>query len=536
MSPFVLFRVWARRASVADRALAAVATIVALALLVWIAIPSKHSSSNLTAMGNGLAPVSGSNSSPSASNASTSQPGSVNRAASGGTPSATYAGGGSTPVGSNGTSAGASQTTPATGATSPGGGVTGSPNPSSPGTTPPTCSGPLTPAKIGVVIPDVGSGSASLNNTFGIPPASEEQSDYAAVFDAINKSGGVACHSLVGDYAVFNETDPSGVQTECLQFVQDHVAAVLGGWLPSSADTCALQNHLPTIEQEEIPASQVRQFYPYYLSVAGELDLTFHNFAHALSAMGYFSAAKGFKKAGIFYRDCISGEYQAMVGQLEQVGIPSSEITGYDVGCSSSPFAPPSTVEAAILNFQQAGVTDVIPMNEYEDLQAFTRQANSQGFKPQYLVADDGLVATSSSLTFEPNSTNFNGAVAITPYQYGAEQSGIPETATTKRCDQIMTSHGLPTVYNSGDNFAGVVCSEVFMLVAGIDHDPGLNPSAMAGGLASAGPVQVSYPDGPNNFQAASGAFGGEYWRPLLYQAGCACWKVTNSNFSPSYS
>ncbi|HET6873849.1 MAG TPA: hypothetical protein VFH70_03680 [Acidimicrobiales bacterium] len=390
--------------------------------------------------------------------------------------------------------------------------------------------------KVGVVIPDVGSGSASLNNTFGIPPASQEQADYAALFDSINKSGGVACHSLVGDYAVFNETDPNAAQTECLQFVQDKVLAVLGGWLPSSSDTCALQNHLPTFEQEEIPASELNQFSPYYLSPAGELDLLFHNFSHALSRMGYFSTSKGFKKVGVFYRDCISGEYQSLVSQLEQVGVPGSAITSYDVGCSSSPFAPPSTVEAAILKFQQSGVTDVIPMNEYEDLQAFTRQANSQGYKPQYLVADDGLVATSSSLTFEPNATNFNGAVAITPYLYGAQQSGLPETAATKQCDQIMTSHSLPTVYQSGDQFAGVVCSEVWMLTAGMAHDPGLAQNSLAAGIAAAGSVALSYPDGPNDFKASEGAFGGEYWRPLQFQAGCGCWKVTNPTFSPSFS
>lgn len=390
--------------------------------------------------------------------------------------------------------------------------------------------------KIGVVIPDIGSGSASLNGTFGIPPASQEQADYEAVFDSVNKAGGVDCHTLVGDYAVYNETDMSAAQTECLQFAQDKVFAVLGGWLPSNTDTCSLQNHLPTLEQIEIPASQVKQFYPYYISSAGELDLVQHNFAHAVAQMGYFSGSKGFKKVGIFYRDCISGELQTMVGQLEQVGVPATAITSYDVGCPSTPFAPPQTVEAAVLKFQQSGVTDLIPMNEYEDIQNFTRQANAQGYKPQYLVADDGIVATSSSPTFSPDPTNFNGAVGVTPYQYGAIQTGLPETAPTKQCDQIMTSKGLPTVYQSGDQFAGVVCNLVWMVVDGLQHDSSLNQADLASGLAAAGSITQSYPEGPDDYKASDGAYGGEEWRPLQFQAACSCWKVTNPNFSPSFS
>ncbi|HZP16037.1 MAG TPA: ABC transporter substrate-binding protein [Nocardioides sp.] len=517
MSPFVLLRVWLRRAPVSSRATAATAAAVVMALLVWIAIPSSTPSSRVTTgLGGGTAALT----SPGdqAGQAGIDATGGPASAAGGG--STTGSGTGSRSSGAKGSAGGAS-----TGAQARGAGSAGAQG----------CSGPLTPLKIGVVLPNVGSGSTSLNSTFGIPPVSEEQADFAAVFDSVNKAGGVACRSLVGDYADFNETDSTAAQTECLKFQQDKVFAVLGGWFPSSTDTCALQNHLPVIEQILIPASQVNEFHPYYMSNAGELDLVFHNFAHALSEAGYFSAAKGFKKVGVFYRDCIAGEYESLVGQLRQVGVPASAITSFNVGCGSSPFAPPSTVEAAILQFQNSGVTDVIPMNEYEDIQAFTRQAQSQGYKPQYLIEDDGIVATSSSVTFKPDPNNFDGAVAISPYQYGAIESGLPENDATKQCDQVMTSHGLPTVYKSASAFAGVVCSLVWMLVAGIEHDPSLNPAALAAGIAAAGSVPAPYPEGPNDFKASNGKFGGQFWRPLQFQSGCACWKVTNPTFSPSF-
>ena len=515
MSPFVLFRVWLRRAPVANRAWTAVAVAIVLALLVWIAIPSSNPSSKVASgAGEGAAAlgVAGEQAGQAAG------PGGSGATTGAGTSTAGNGSGSTSGSGAGGRGASAGPSSQAAGPAGAAG-----------------CSGPLTPAKIGVVLPDVGSGSTSINSTFGLPSVSEEQADYAAAFDSINKAGGAGCHTLVADYADFNETDSTAAQTECLKFQQDKVFAVLGGWLPSSSDTCALQNHLPTIEQILIPASQVGQFYPYYMSNAGELDLVFHNFAHGLSQMGYFSAAKGFKKVGIFYRDCIAGEFESLVGQLHQVGVLDSAITSFDVGCSSSPFAPPSTVEAAILQFQQAGVTHVIPMNEYEDIQAFTRQAQSQGYKPQYLVEDDGIVATSSSVTFKPDPNNFDGAVAISPYQYGAIESGLPENDATKQCDQIMTSHGLPTVYKSPDAFAGVVCSLVWMLVAGIQHDANLNPAGLAPGIAAAGSVPAPYPEGPNDVRASRGSFGGQFWRPLQFQSGCACWKVTNPNFAPSF-
>ncbi|MHB8465651.1 MAG: type 1 periplasmic-binding domain-containing protein, partial [Acidimicrobiales bacterium] len=418
-----------------------IAGVVIMALLAWIAVPSATHTTNVSAFG-GLSPQ------PNGQESTTPANG---HSGGGSSPSGGPFGAGSVSPGGTGTGAGGgvSASSPGTGGSTSGGtsnAGTGGGGTGGGGTGGAGCSGPLVPLKIGVVIPDIGSGSASVNSTFGLPSASEEQADYAAVFDSINKAGGVRCHSLVGDYQVFNETDSTAPQSECIQFNSDKVFAVLGGWLPTANDNCALADHIPVLEQVPVSGPAVKQYYPYALSVDGELDLIDHNFAHAVANMGYFSASKGFKKVGIFYRDCIAGEYQTMVAQLESVGVPASAITSADIGCPFVPFAPPQDVEQAVLQFQSAGVTDVIPMNEYEDLQAFTRDANAQGYKPQYLVADDGIVATSGSPSFAPTASNFDKAVAITPSQYGAIQSGLPETAATKQCDQIMTSHRLPTV------------------------------------------------------------------------------------------
>jgi len=139
------------------------------------------------------------------------------------------------------------------------------------------------------------------------------------------------------------------------------------------------------------------------------------------------------------------------------------------------------------------------------------------------------------SANFHPNGTEFNGAMAITLNQYGAIASKLPETAGTQACDKIMTSHGLPTVYKSGDQFAGSTCSLVWMLAAAIEH-AGPNPAALIAGLHAAGSTQVSFPDGPNSFSAPNTTTGGEYWRALTYHSSCQCWTVDNANWNQSFS
>jgi hypothetical protein len=415
--------------------------------------------------------------------------------------------------------------------------TTASTSASAPGSQPSSgqagCTGTASPIKIGVVLIEVGSGSASINGTFGVPSPSQQQADFNAVFDAVNKAGGVLCHPLVGDFQNYDELDSSTAQSACLQFVQDGVFLILGGFLPQASDTCPLQNHVPLFEEIQVPAAAVQQFYPYYFSPSGELQVLLNNFAHAVAGMGYFGPSKGFKKLGILYRDCIPGEYQSLVADVQSSGVAVGAINSFDVGCPSG-FTAPTVLEQAVLQFRGAGVTTVAPIDG-PDLQNFTNVAQQQGFHPQYLLPDDGTVATSGVATFAPNPQNFNGAVAITASQYGAIAAGLPETAPTKTCDRIMTSHGLPTVYQSSDQFAGSTCSLTWMAQAAIENDPAMARTGLAQGLTRAGSVALSFPDGPNNFAAPRTTYGGQYWRPITFSASCSCWKVISPTFQPSF-
>lgn len=537
MTPFFLLRMWLRRAPLSNRVMAAASVAVAVAVLIWIAVPGKSPSSVATS------PYG------AASGASSGQPGSVSNIASGPAQSGSAAGatgsgasnGAPLAVGAAGAS-GAAVAKGSASASNPSGSgaatLAGGASPAGSGGG--GCSKMGAPIKVGVVLPNVGSGSTSVNGVLGVPPVSQQQADYSAVIDTINKAGGVQCHPLVGDFQPYNELNSSDSQTICLQFVQDHVYAVLGGFGPTSPDTCLLQNKIPTIEQIMISEADARKYYPYYLSANGAYELILRNFAYAAARLGYFGPAKGFKKLGVLERTCQPTEEPALTAALQANGVSSSQIDVFNFGCNSSVlFDPPNEISQAELQFWKDGVTDVTAVGASADLQAFTNDANNQQgvqhWKPMYLVPDDGAFATISAPQNVPNGSQFDGAIGITALQYGGIAAGFPEDAATKKCDAIMTSHNLPTVYQSGDNFAGSPCDLLWMLSDAMANDPGLAPAGLAAGLSKVGSVAMAYPDGPNNFSTPGVTWGGEEWREDVFTASCSCFKTVSSAFQPSF-
>jgi hypothetical protein len=226
---------------------------------------------------------------------------------------------------------------------------------------------------------------------------------------------------------------------------------------------------------------------------------------------------------------------QALLADLQAVGVPSSAIDRADLGCPSA-FAPPSAIEQAVVKFKSDGVTTATIDNAIQDTQNITRTSQSQGFRPQWAIPDTGLVVTTGNPTFAPDPNNFDNALAITPEQYGANNMpGFKESPTDVQCDQIMTSHGQPGVMASQDQFSGWVCDTAWMFVAALNHAPSVAQDQLAVGLQRAGSVPFAFPYGPNNFSAPGTTWGGEFWRPITYRSSCRCWQTDNPNFQPPF-
>jgi hypothetical protein len=196
----------------------------------------------------------------------------------------------------------------------------------------------------------------------------------------------------------------------------------------------------------------------------------------------------------------------------------------------------PSAIEQAVVKFKADGVTTATIDNDVQDVQNITRTSQNQGFRPQWTIPDVGIVTVTQNPSFAPDPNNFNNALAITPTQYGANTTpGFKESPTDVACDQIMSSHGQPGTWQSGDQYAGTVCDTVWMFVAAVDHAPSVAPDQLAAGLQRAGSVPFAAPYGPNTFSAPGTTWGGEFWRPLTYHTSCRCWQLDNPNFQPSF-
>jgi hypothetical protein len=74
------------------------------------------------------------------------------------------------------------------------------------------------------------------------------------------------------------------------------------------------------------------------------------------------------------------------------------------------------------------------------------------------------------------------------------------------------------------------------MFAAAVSHASSLTHEALAAGLMAAKSVELSYPEGPNDFTAPGTTTAGQYWRPLQFRKSCRCWQVIDRTFHRTYS
>ena len=396
-------------------------------------------------------------------------------------------------------------------------------------------SGPgVTAGQIKIVIILVNIAGPAANSAFGVAAPASQRAVYDAVIDSINIGGGLACRKVVAQYLDVNPADQADQQQKCLDAVQAAPFAVIdGGSYGFTSPVCFSQHQVPYFGQFFITTKQGSQGYPYLFNLEN-YDHLYRDTVLGFRDRGAFDPAKGFKKLGFFYRSCHPELISQELAAFHQAGLKDSQIVTYDFGCPSA-FTAPSDLAQAILKFRQAGVTHATAVYAYGDLANFTNIAEQQGFRPQYLLADDGIIAISYG-NLRPNPDNIVNALAVTASRYAEERTrGLGPTAGTAKCDAIFKAHGLRPAYES-DPQAGNSCNSLWMLKAAAEHAPALRNDALGAGLQAARSIDFSYPSGPNDFSGPKVTTGGQFWRVAQYFASCSCWRVIDSTFHPSYS
>jgi hypothetical protein len=514
MTSFQVFRRWFRRAPVFQKISTVVAAALALSALMWAVVPGSVPT-NSFGLGLGTsgavgrsAPGAGSTGTTS-STTSTTIAGSAAAGASAAAGGAHSVGAGSSPAATSASHSGCQ-----------------SPPGSAPG---------VSATQINIAVLLVNIAGPAANSVFGIPPPAQQQAAFQAVINNINASGGVACRKVVPQFYTENPVDQTGLQQACLTITQSNVFAVLdpGAYANYAAGIdCYAQNHMPYIEGYQLDGTQIAHDYPFVFAI-GNLTVTYRDSVFALQKLGFFSPANGFKKLGLIYRDCFPDLVSGELSWLSQAGVTSADISSYNMGCPQA-FANPGDLENAIIQFKQAGVTNMTEVDELGDMANFTTIAQQQGLSPKWGLADDALFEINGG-TQAPNPQNLNGAIGIAANRDGENNTpslSSSPTAGTAKCNAILQTVGY-SVY--GAAAIGNACDQMWMFQAAVDDAPQISQEALAAGLQKAGSIDFSFPQGPTNFTATGTTYGGQFWRQDQYTTACNCWQVVNPNWSPSY-
>ena len=513
MNPFHSFRLWARRAPANQRVSALVGALAALALLVYLLVPAADSKRVAVAAGGGANGAAAASSSPSGGAAGgIAQPGSGIAAPSGAGP-ASGAGGAVTNAGASGTAAG---TAGATGCAAPPGSDQG-----------------ITDTELHVAIALVNIYGPAANDTFGIPDPDTQTAIWNALIDGVNGQGGIACRKVVASFYKANPADPSNLQATCRDIADSAPFAVFdSGSYSQTGPLCFAQDQLPYFGGYMLTRKQQTDGYPYLFDL-GMFDELFKDSVFAFHDRRAFDPANGFKKLGVFYHDCSPELITEELDSLHQIGLQDSQISTYNFSCPTA-FAYPNDVTQAVLQFKSQGVTHVTYVDAKGDFQEWTTAAESQGYRPQYVLADDELLGIAYG-NLRPNSANIANAQIVTTARSGEERTpGSTPTAGTQKCDALFAAHGMPPTYQQ-EQLAGNACNQLWMLQTAAEHASSLQRDALAAGLHEAQSIDFSYPSGPNDFSGDRVTTAGQFWRVDQFFEDCACWKVIDPDFHRNY-
>ena len=241
--------------------------------------------------------------------------------------------------------------------------------------------------KVAASIINVSSGSLT-NATVGVPSTQQQEADYNLVAKKINSEGGAGCRKIVMSFYEVNPVNAANAQQSCLDIAQaqPYIVVDSGALTNVGAGNCIPQHHV-LLASSYLTPDDLKTYHPYVLDIGGNAQDAFGTGFKALKQLGYFSAAKGFKKLGVIYHTCASGAQALEQAALAAAKVPAKDVNYFNLACPAGQSDTSASMEQAVLQFKSAGVTDVTE-EAVGDWGLFTQVAQQQGYTPHYLFTD----------------------------------------------------------------------------------------------------------------------------------------------------
>jgi len=364
---------------------------------------------------------------------------------------------------------------------SAGGSTVGSPTPGA------RVTSPLT---IGLTVNDSSGSSAALG--FDDPGTVTAKTIAEALVRGINASGGLAGRRLTAVEQTFNGQDADYSATAnraCTDFTQDHKVSVV---LDNSFGTiggfhdCLRKAGVLSITSQDDGDRTVSQGSPLLQGTSYmTFDRTYASVLTGLHATGYLTGAN---QLGVILESCPqytrawTRTLLPLISSL-RLKAPKQQALACTTGFASAGPAA-SAMSNAILAFRRAGVDRVmfVTVNEGTALYLFTSAAESQGFRPGYLLSSWSYVQAVRSSLPAPQQALLHG-VGNLPF---SDVDAPAATAVDARCQRLAKAGGITAGTGTDRFLISQECGPLLLLEAALTSSNGRSDAAtLAAAIAS---------------------------------------------------
>lgn len=353
-----------------------------------------------------------------------------------------------------------------------------------------------------------------------------------AVLERWRREGRTSVHGREIElvYTEFSITDDASQRAACLSLVEDHkvfaVAAPAGIYAGTDCVTKEKKTPLVQTASTNGTAEGVRERAPYFFMVAPDRSQTSRNWAHWAHERGLLEG----KRIGFYHSESEDAELQEnFIAELKKLGYGDQievEITVSD----EDEVGPEDTV--AVNQFRGAQVNLAILLLDGLRMENFMQQAESQGYRPQYIASDLGVTTDDTKTTTFPPA-QWEGTYAMSSMLYGQRNARSLPSETQVCIDDYRAQGRDPQAGTAEYNYALMACQSLELVWQALDHaGRDLDVGSYIRGMEAVKDYPGAFSP-PMSF-AAGDHTGSSMQRTLQWHSSCTCYQPV-TEFKPFY-